>query len=183
MKLIVGLGNPDKKYEKTRHNVGFMVVDNYLGEVKWQEKYNAKYYKKIINDETVIFVKPLTYMNNSGNAVREFVNFYNIDMNDILVIQDDLDIELGSYKLKNNSSSGGHNGIKSIIKSLGSDSFNRLKIGIYEETNLDTIDYVLKKFSKKSLEKIENNYIIFSQIIDCFINNGIEKTMNLYNRK
>ena len=72
---------------------------------------------------------------------------------------------------------------KSIIKSLGSDSFNRLKIGIYEETNLDTIDYVLKKFSKKSLEKIENNYIIFSQIIDCFINNGIEKTMNLYNRK
>ena len=160
-----------------------MVVDNYLGEVNWQEKYNAKYYKKIINDETVIFVKPLTYMNNSGNAVREFVNFYNIDMNDILVIQDALDIALVLYKLKNNSSSGGHNGIKSIIKSLGSDSFNRLKIGIYEETNLDTIDYVLKKISKKSLEKIENNYIIFSQIIDCFINNGIEKTMNLYNRK
>ena len=100
MKLIVGLGNPDKEYDKTRHNVGFMVIDNYLGSVNWSNKFNALYCEKVINGEKIIFVKPLTYMNNSGNAVGEFVRYFNIDNKDILVIQDDLDQELGKIKLK-----------------------------------------------------------------------------------
>ena len=152
MKLIVGLGNPGKEYENTRHNIGFMVLDDYLGNVKWSNKFNALYYESFIGTEKVIFLKPLTYMNNSGNAVGEFVRYYNFDMKDILIIQDDLDEEIGLYKLKVNSSSGGHNGIKSIISSLGTQSFPRLKVGIGSVKKDEVIDYVLGKFSKKEME-------------------------------
>ena len=117
MKLIVGLGNPDKEYDKTRHNVGFMVIDNYLGSVNWSNKFNALYCEKVINGEKIIFVKPLTYMNNSGNAVGEFVRYFNIDNKDILVIQDDLDQELGKIKLKQNSLSQ-RSGLPSLNKGL-----------------------------------------------------------------
>ena len=147
MKLIVGLGNPDKEYDKTRHNVGFMVIDNYLGSVNWSNKLNALYCEKVINGEKIIFVKPLTYMNNSGNAVGEFVRYFNIDNKDILVIQDDLDLNVGDYKLKCHSSSGGHNGIKSIISSLGNQDFSRLNVGIGSVKKDQVIDYVLGKFS------------------------------------
>ena len=105
MKLVVGLGNPGKEYDKTRHNIGFMVLDDYLGNVKWSNKFNSLYYESVINQEKVLFIKPLTYMNNSGKAVGEFVRYFNIDMKDILVIQDDLDLNVGDYKLKCHSSS------------------------------------------------------------------------------
>ena len=101
-----------------------------IGNVKWSNKFNALYYESVINQEKVLFIKPLTYMNNSGKAVGEFVRYFNIDMKDILVIQDDLDLNVGDYKLKCHSSSGGHNGIKSIISSLGNQDFSRLKVGI-----------------------------------------------------
>ena len=148
MKLIVGLGNPEKKYDNTRHNIGFMVLDNYLGKVDYKSKFNGLYYEKNINNEKVIFLKPQTYMNNSGLSVFEFVNFYKISLKDILIIQDDLDLDIGMIKFKFNSSSGGHNGIKSIINCLGSQEFSRLKIGINNEYKKDTIDFVLSKFSK-----------------------------------
>ena len=183
MKLIVGLGNPDKEYDKTRHNVGFMVIDNYLGSVNWSNKFNALYCEKVINGEKIIFVKPLTYMNNSGNAVGEFVRYFNIDMKDILVIQDDLDLNVGDYKLKCHSSSGGHNGIKSIISSLGNQDFPRLKVGIGSVKKDQVIDYVLGKFSKVELETLNSEFITFGKIIDSFINVGIDKTMNVYNTK
>ena len=108
MKLIVGLGNPGKDYINTRHNVGFMVLDEYLNYPEYQEKFKALYVKKNIQNEIVYFVKPLTFMNLSGQAVREFVHYFNINIMDILVIQDDLDQNVGNYKLKKNSSSGGH---------------------------------------------------------------------------
>ena len=130
MKLIVGLGNPGKQYENTRHNIGFMVLDNYLKNEKWGNKFNAMYVEKNINGEKVFFVKPLTFMNNSGNAVGEFVRYFDILASDILVIQDDLDLAVGNYKLKVHSSSGGHNGIKSIISCLDNQDFPRLKVGI-----------------------------------------------------
>lgn len=183
MKLIVGLGNPGKEYENTRHNIGFMVLDDYLGNVKWSNKFNALYYECFIGIEKVIFVKPLTYMNNSGNAVGEFVRYYNIDMKDILIIQDDLDEEIGLYKLKINSSSGGHNGIKSIISSLGTQSFPRLKVGIGSVKKDEVIDYVLGKFSKKEMEILNNELSTFRKIIESFVNVGIDKTMNVYNTK
>lgn len=183
MKLIVGLGNPDKEYDKTRHNVGFMVIDNYLGSVNWSNKFNALYCEKVINGEKIIFVKPLTYMNNSGNAVGEFVRYFNIDNKDILVIQDDLDLNVGDYKLKMHSSSGGHNGIKSIIASLGNQVFPRLKVGIGSVKKDEVIDYVLGKFSKSELEVLNELFNTFDKIINSFINEGIDKTMNVYNTK
>ena len=99
MKLIIGLGNPGKDYQNTRHNVGFLILDNYLGNVDWKEKFNALYFEKRINNEKVIFVKPLTFMNLSGNAVVKYVNYYNVNIDDILVIQDDLDLPFSTYKL------------------------------------------------------------------------------------
>lgn len=183
MKLIVGLGNPDKEYDKTRHNVGFMVIDNYLGSVNWSNKFNALYCEKVINGEKIIFVKPLTYMNNSGNAVGEFVRYFNIDNKDILVIQDDLDLNVGDYKLKMHSSSGGHNGIKSIIASLGNQDFPRLKVGIGSVKKNEVIDYVLGKFSKSELEVLNELFNNFDKIINSFIYEGIDKTMNVYNTK
>ena len=183
MKLIVGLGNPGKEYQNTRHNVGYMVLDKYIKEVDWKEKFNALYLEKRIDNEKVIFVKPLTYMNLSGNAVVKFVNFYNLNIEDILVIQDDLDLTFGNYKLKKNSSAGGHNGIKSIISSLGSQEFLRLKIGVSNDKSIDIKDYVLGKFSKSDLEKLDSLQNIFNEVIESFVINGIEKTMNIYNTK
>ena len=183
MKLIVGIGNPGKSYENTRHNIGFMVVDAYLGDVSYQEKFNALYAKKIIDEETVYFLKPLTYVNNSGQAVAAFMNYFNIDIKDLLVIHDDLDEEVGKYKLKINSSSGGHNGIKSIISHLNSQAFLRLKIGINSKYRRDTIDFVLGKISKDEMEVFKSNLETYKDIIDSFVKNGPDKTMNIYNTK
>ena len=183
MKLVVGIGNPEKKYDRTRQNIGFRVLDHYLPDADWQTKFNAMYYKKTIKGEIVYFIKPLTYVNLSGIAVREYVNYFDIALEDILIIQDDLAQEIGSYKLKKNSSSGGHNGIKSIIQELGSEEFARLKIGIKNDYLKDTVSFVLGKFTKKDNEIIENNLDVFDDIIDSFIKKGIDYTMNIYNRK
>lgn len=183
MKLIIGLGNPGKDYQNTRHNVGFLILDNYLGNVDWKEKFNALYFEKRINNEKVIFVKPLTFMNLSGNAVVKYVNYYNVNIDDILVIQDDLDLPFSTYKLKKNSSAGGHNGIKSIINSLGSQDFLRLKIGVSNNKSIDTKDYVLGRFSKEEKDKLDSLQKTFNEIIESFVIVGISKTMNIYNTK
>ncbi len=183
MKMVVGLGNPGKDYKNTRHNVGYLVLDKYLPDVDWKEKFNGLYCLKTISGEKVLFVKPLTYMNLSGDCVVKFVNYYDIEIKDILVIQDDLDLEVGTYKLKKDSSAGGHNGIKSIINRLGTQEFNRLKIGLSHDKSIDTKDYVLGDFSKKEKELLDNLQKDFNGIIDTFIKSGIEKTMNIYNTK
>ena len=183
MKLIVGLGNIGLDYVNTRHNIGFMTIDEYLGEVNYQEKFNGYYYKKVINGETVCFLKPTTYVNNSGLAVVQIMKYFDIDIKDILVIHDDLDLEFGTYKLKKNSSSGGHNGIKSIIKHLNSEDFLRLKIGINTAKKNDVIDFVLGKFSKKELALFNTNVQVYIDIINSFITSGPDKTMNIYNTK
>ena len=183
MKMVVGLGNPGKDYKNTRHNVGYLVLDKYLPDVDWKEKFNGMYCLKTINGEKVLFVKPLTYMNLSGDCVVKFVNYYDIEIKDILVIQDDLDLTVGTYKLKKDSSAGGHNGIKSIINRLGTQEFNRLKIGLSHDRSIDTKDYVLGDFSKKEKELLDNLQADFEGIINTFIESGIEKTMNIYNTK
>ena len=172
MKMVVGLGNPGKDYKNTRHNVGYLVLDKYLPDVDWKEKFNGMYYIKTINGEKVLFVKPLTYMNLSGDCVVKFVNYYDIEIKDILVIQDDLDLKIGTYKLKKDSSAGGHNGIKSIINRLGTQEFNRLKIGLSHDRSIDTKDYVLSKFSKANLEEFEQNLPLYGKIVEHFIKNG-----------
>lgn len=183
MKLIVGLGNPGKEYEFTRHNVGFMILDSYLNNETWKKKFEALYQIKMIEGEKVLFLKPQTFMNLSGKAVLQAVKFYDIKSQNILIVHDDLDLPFETFKLKFNSSSGGHNGIKSIINSLGTESFARLKIGIANNQEKDTIDFVLGKFSKKELNYLKDNFNIYEDIIESFITNGIDKTMNDYNKR
>ena len=180
MKLIVGLGNPGKEYEKTRHNIGFMIIDEYLGNVKYKEKFNGLYYEKDMG-EKIIFLKPQTFMNNSGFCVKKFVDYYKISPENILVIQDDLDLEIGKMRYKYNSNSGGHNGVKSIINLLDTKEFARLKVGISHIDKNEIIDYVLGKFSINELDKINFKDIINS--INDYIYNDYTYVMNKYNGK
>lgn len=138
MKLIIGLGNPGKQYEKTRHNAGFMAVDFLmdkidLGSFKRQSKFKAEIAEGIIGGKKIIIAKPQTYMNNSGEAVQLLQSFYKIDPEDIIVVYDELDLPLGKIRVRDEGSSAGHNGIKSIIEKLGTDKFMRIRIGIKNE--------------------------------------------------
>ena len=186
MKLIVGLGNIGKKYENTRHNMGFILVDRYLQYKnitdKFKEKFNAMYVETTINNEKVIFIKPTTYMNNSGIAVRAFLDFYKLNSEDILVISDDLDLDLGKFRLRRNGSSGGHNGLKSIISHLGTDGFKRLRIGISNDKD-DVINYVLSKFSKKELNEIDTMFDTLVNVLDDYFVMDFTSLMSKYNRK
>ena len=186
MKLIVGLGNIGKEYENTRHNMGFMLVDRYLEYKnitdKFKEKFNAMYVETTINNEKVIFIKPTTYMNNSGIAVRAFLDFYKLDVQDVLVISDDLDLDLGKFRLRRNGSSGGHNGLKSIISHLGTDGFKRLRIGISNDKD-DVINYVLSKFSKKELNEIDTMFDTLVNVLDDYFVMDFTSLMSKYNRK
>lgn len=178
MKIIVGLGNPGKEYDLTRHNIGFYILDNYLGDVKWVNfRKNALIYETKVNNEKVIFVKPLTFMNNSGEAIRDILKYNNAYIDDLLIIQDDIALALGKSRIKYESSDGGHNGIKSIINNLGSNKFLRLKIGLAKENEVDTISYVLGKLTKKELNQINENMSYYFSVIDTFINEGLKKVM------
>ena len=181
MKLIVGLGNPGKEYENTRHNIGFMVIDNYLKNEKFKTKFNGMYLKKVINNEEVIFLKPLSYMNLSGEVVKKYVNYFKIDLSDLLIISDDLDMPCFKIKLKYKGSSGGHNGLKNIIQNINTEEFKRLKIGISNNLNIDTKSYVLSKFNQEELEKLHKKFEITNNIINDFINLDFEKVMSKYN--
>lgn len=186
MKLVVGLGNKGREYENTRHNMGFLLVDRYLQYKnitdKFKEKFNAMYIETTINNEKVIFIKPMTYMNNSGIAVRAFVDFYKLNSEDVLVISDDLDLDLGKFRLRRNGSSGGHNGLKSIISHLGTDNFKRLRIGISNDKD-DVINYVLSKFSKKELGEIDTMFDTLVDVLDDYFVMDFTSLMSKYNRK
>lgn len=183
MKLIVALGNVGSEYIKTRHNIGFMVADNFIDHFSLEKKFQAYIYQGEYQKEKFIIAKPTTYMNLSGIAVGLIVNYYHISIEDILVIQDDMDLELGKYKLKRNSSSGGHNGIKSIIDNLKTDAFLRLKIGISKPSREKVIDYVLGKMNKEELDMINQNMNIYQEIMKSFIAYGVEKTMENFNKR
>ena len=179
MKLVVGLGNPGKEYELTRHNAGFIIVDNYLGNVAWKEFHNAMVHEKVIDGEKVLFVKPLTFMNNSGDAIKSIINFYKLSTDDLLVIQDDIALELGKHRIKYESSDGGHNGIKSVINRLGTNKVLRLKIGLAKEKEIDTISYVLGKRTKKEIEQLQKDSKTYYNIIDTFIKYGKDKVIEM----
>lgn len=181
MKLVVGLGNPGKEYENTRHNVGFMILDSFVEGFLLENKFQAFVKQEKVGSETVLFVKPVTYMNLSGNALQKIVQYYHVDKKDILILQDDLDLSFGHFKMKENSSSGGHNGIKSIIQCLGTQEFCRLKVGIGHNQNLETVDYVLQKFSKEEMKFFESSFGLFQDIIRCWILEGAQGTMARYN--
>lgn len=186
MKLIVGLGNPGKEYENTRHNMGFLYLDYYANkkDIKIdKKKFDGLYGEAFIAGEKVIFLKPQKYMNLSGEVIKKYVDYFDIDIKDILIICDDLDTSFGKYKIKSSGSSGGHNGLKNIELMLGTQEYSRLKLGISHDRNLDTKDYVLGKIDKSGMKTIEENYEIISSIIDDFYILDIEKLMSKYNRK
>lgn len=182
MKLIVGLGNIGKEYENTRHNVGFMFVDYYANanNLLFKEKMNAYYTEVVIDSEKVIIIKPTTYMNLSGNAVKKYVDFYKIKKEDILVIYDDTTFDVGKIKLKSSGSSAGHNGINDIIIKLGTSDIKRVKIGI-SKNQFNLTDYVLGKFSKKDKEILENLFNDKCSIIDDFVKLSFDHLMSKYN--
>lgn len=184
MKLIVGLGNPGKQYEKTYHNIGFMVIDNYIKTNKIEtpkEKFNGEYVQFENDGEKIILLKPLSYMNLSGEIVKKYVDYYKIDYSDILIISDDLDQEFMNYKLKYKGSCGGHNGLRNIEDNLKTDQYKRLKIGIGKNKDIDGKDYVLSKLSKEEQNKIIEMLPVFNAIIDDFIEMDFERLMNKYN--
>jgi len=147
MKLIVGLGNDGKEYENTRHNLGFLVIDELAKDlnISFKEEGSAYHGSAIIDGEKVILAKPRLFMNNSGQVVRGMLNYFKIDIANLFVIHDDKDQEIGHYKIVRNSGHGGQNGVKDIINHLHSNEFARLKVGIGSDPNIDTSHYVLGK--------------------------------------
>lgn len=183
MKLIVGLGNPGMEYVNTRHNIGFMYLDYLYGEKVFSlnKKFKAMEYITLIDGEKVIVIKPLTYMNLSGEAVSNYVNYYKIDPCDILVIQDDLDMPVGKIKLLFNRGDGGHNGIKNIVSNINSKSFLRLKIGISKNHLIDMKDYVLGKFNDLELSIIKKNFDSLNNFVSDYVTLNRDMLIQKYN--
>ena len=188
MYLIVGLGNPGKQYENTRHNVGFDAVDLLVDEYRVPssgKQHKAMYGKGVIAGQKVILAKPLTYMNLSGESVRSLVEYYKIDPEEeLIVIYDDISLEPGKIRIRKKGSAGGHNGIKNIIAQLGTQNFQRIKVGVGEKPKgWDLADYVLGHFSKEDRELMEEGYDRADHAVGMILNGEIEAAMNQYNRK
>ncbi len=188
MKLIVGLGNPGAQYEKTRHNIGFQILDLIETKLQKQFTFNSKFecfeLKEKINNENVVFIKPTTYMNLSGNALIKVKNYFKVDTADILVIVDDINLPLGSVRIRESGSAGGHNGLKSIEAVLGTTQYKRIKIGCGKpNADVDLKDYVLANFSKVEQDTLTKEvYPVATDAISAFIS-GVEfhKITSKYN--
>lgn len=185
MYLIVGLGNPEEEYSNTRHNMGFDTINHLsqkLNITVAKEKFKALYGDGIINNEKVILLKPQTYMNLSGNSVKEFVDFYKISKEEILVIYDDMDIEPGKIKIRKKGSAGGHNGMKSIVSMLGTEEFTRIRIGIGRpEHNGDDINYVIGSIPEEEIPKLEEGVEKAKKAVIEILKNGVDSAMNKLN--
>lgn len=185
MYIIAGLGNPGTEYMGTRHNAGFSVIDELA------DKYNisvdmAKHKgligKGVIEGEKVILVKPMTYMNNSGECIREVMDYYKADIDDLIVVFDDISLVPGKLRLRAKGSAGGHNGIKSIIAHLGSDNFKRVKFGVGDKPKgWDLADWVLGKFPTELYDDLRNGNEKACEAIACIMTEGITSAMNKYN--
>ncbi|MGN1184130.1 MAG: aminoacyl-tRNA hydrolase [Oliverpabstia sp.] len=188
MFLIVGLGNPGKQYENTRHNVGFDAIDVLVDEYRIPssgKQHKAMYGKGVIEGQKVILAKPLTYMNLSGEAVRAMVDYYKIDPEtELLVIFDDISLAPGNIRIRKKGSAGGHNGIKSIITHLGTQNFQRIKVGVGEKPkNWDLADYVLGTFSKDDRKLVDEALERTAKAAALIVQGEIDEAMNLYNKK
>ena len=185
--LIVGLGNPEPKYDKTRHNIGFELVDTLAKswQLDWQKnrRFQGLFAEGIANSGNKIrLLKPLTYMNRSGQSVRAVTDWYKLTPSSLLVIYDDMDLPLGKIRLRMSGSAGGHNGMKSIIAHLGTQDFPRLRIGIGKSAGQqETVSHVLGKFSPREVKIVREVSILAEDAINLSLKQGIEKAMNLYN--
>lgn len=187
MKLVVGLGNPGKQYEKTKHNIGFMVVDAIADSVPhtpWREEQGAEVCSITVAGEKVLLVKPQTFMNVSGESVGPLMRYYKIDPSDVYCIYDDMDLPVGKLRIRPNGSSGGHNGIKSLISHLGTENFPRFRVGIGRPLPQWTvIDHVLAPFSEESQEKVQKGIKDTVKAVLGTLEVGIDKGMNQFNPK
>ncbi|HFH7483964.1 TPA: aminoacyl-tRNA hydrolase [Streptococcus agalactiae] len=187
VKMIVGLGNPGNKYNDTKHNIGFMAVDRIVKnlDVNFTEDKNfkAEIGSDFINGEKIYFIKPTTFMNNSGIAVKALLTYYNISIKDMIIIYDDLDMEVGKIRFRQKGSAGGHNGIKSIIAHLGTQEFDRIKVGIGRPNGrMTVINHVLGKFDKNDEIMISNTLDKVDNAVNYYLQtNDFQKTMQKYN--
>lgn len=188
MYLIVGLGNPGRQYEATRHNMGFDVIDKLVEEYNVPQsgvKFNAMYGKGRIEGQPVILMKPLSYMNLSGGPVRDMANYFKIDPEtEMIVIYDDIDLEPGQLRIRKKGSAGGHNGIKHIIQQLGTQTFVRIKVGVgAKPKGWDLADHVLGRFSTEDRKFVDEAIAKAAKAVDIIISQGTDAAMNEYNRK
>jgi len=186
MYIITGLGNPGRDYVNTRHNTGFEAIDDIASKYNIKiskEKFKGYYGEGFIGGEKIILLKPQTFMNLSGECLRDFVHWYKIDPENIIVIYDDISLPVGKMRIRPKGSAGGHNGIKNIIYQLGTDVFPRIKIGVGSPENkeYDLIDFVLGKFTKEETEILVKTVIKSSEAVESIIKNGTEKAMSVYN--
>ncbi len=175
MKVIVGLGNPDKQYSNTYHNVGFMALDYFANKYNLafsKIKYNAIYGEGMIDGEKVFIMKPITYMNLSGKAVQEIYRKLKLQASNILVVYDDIDLPVGSVRTRNNGSAGTHNGMRSIVQELNSTEFPRVRVGIGKPQHGDLASFVLSKIKEEDLKVLNNKFDLISDEINSFIKNG-----------
>ncbi len=184
MYIIAGLGNPGKKYENTRHNMGFIAID--LLAEEFGIKVDKLKFKSLVGEgriagQRVLLMKPQTYMNLSGEAIREAVNFYKIDPEELIVIYDDIDIPTGTFRIRKKGSAGTHNGMRSVVYQIQSDQFPRIRVGIGSETKMDLINYVVGGISKSERELLEDSLVKSAKAAACIVEKGIDKAMNEYN--
>jgi PTH1 family peptidyl-tRNA hydrolase len=185
MKCIIGLGNPGRKYRETRHNIGFLAIDELAkraGESLTQHKFTSDFASVIIGGEKVLLVKPQTFMNLSGEGVRPLLDYFNIETRDIAVIYDDLDLPTGKIRLREKGGHGGHNGIKSLITHLGTKEFKRIRIGIGRPTNqMMIVDYVLQRFQKEEMSIVADSIRLAADASEIFIGRTFHDAMNACN--
>lgn len=186
MFVIAGLGNPGRKYEKTRHNMGFLAIDSLAEKngIKVNKiKHRALVGDGMISDRRVLLVKPQTYMNLSGISIREIADYYDVPAEDILVIYDDFDLELGTLRIRKKGSAGSHNGMKSVIDELGTKDFPRIRIGIGSSRGKDWKDFVIGKASKDDMQVLSDAASRAADAAACILEKGIDRAMNEYNVK
>ncbi|MBS5062468.1 MAG: aminoacyl-tRNA hydrolase [Hungatella hathewayi] len=187
MYIIVGLGNPTKEYDKTRHNVGFSVIDvlaDRIGIDVSEKKHRALCGKGMLEGQKVILAKPQTFMNLSGESVRAMVDFYKVSPDEVIIVYDDISLEPGQLRIRTKGSAGGHNGIKNIIAHLGTQEFPRIKVGVGEKPKyMDLADYVLSRFSKGEQELMDDAFREAADAVTMMISEGMDAAMNHFNAK
>jgi len=194
VKIVIGLGNPGKRYEHTPHNIGFAVIDKLASGVcvlRKSIRFSAQVGKFSINEEEVLLVKPQTYMNNSGAAVVRIVRYWKLNLSDVVVVLDDADLDLGSVRLRAKGGSGGHKGLESVISSIGSEDIARVRLGIGrprvgasgQADDVGLTEYVLKSFSASEIRKAEKSVECAVEAVKCILESGIDASMNRFNRR
>lgn len=186
MYLVVGLGNPEPDYAKTRHNMGFDVINQIAKKYDidlGRNKFNAIFGSGIIEGEKIILIKPQTFMNSSGEAVKQYVDFYKIPLENVIVIYDDMDTDIGKIRIRAKGGPGSHNGMKSVVENLSSQNFPRIRVGVGRPIDeFDKIDYVIGQIPDEEYIRLQEGKDKAADAVIYFLNNGIDNTMNIYNQ-